>query len=177
MAEDPSDYENFYKIVKDRHNSSIKNVITKVPVTQPIDIIKDFDQLIEPRRIEHECLIQHSLPTLQRSYGSIYSKSGIISESTPLLRTKDGYQSYFCNERIELSRYRRTQIFLFFYIVFYVLYLIVGSICFQKLETGVEQEIREEFRDERRKFLEEHPTVEGCCFCFGFVYIVKFILL
>lgn len=175
MAEALPDYEHFYQYATDQHNSSAQNVITEVPgCRKPVGIVtNDIEQLFAPRRTENERLVQKSLPNLQRSYGTIYANNSILSESQPLLRTKDGYQchsSYLCGEQIELSRYRRTQIFLFFYIVFYVLYLIVGSVCLQKLETGIEQEIRDEFRDARRKFLAENPGVKGYFYVEVFFY-------
>lgn len=123
------------------------------------------DRLIQQqRRFEREYRIQKAIPNANRSYGSIYSAhSTILSESEPLVSKTNIYQ-YPCSvygEAIELSRYRRNQIFLAFYIIFYVTYLIVGSICFQRLEINHEQEIRAKFRAERQMFLQDYPSVKG----------------
>lgn len=123
------------------------------------------DRLIQQhRRFEREHHLQKAISNANRSYGSIYSAhSTILSENEPLINKTNVYQ-HPCSvygEAIELSRYRRNQIFLAFYIIFYVTYLIMGSICFQRLEINHEQEIRAKFRVERQLFLQDYPSVKG----------------
>lgn len=172
MTEEFVDHDSFFIFPKNHRNQRPKDVIIKTQNTRPeprithnVGRINVYDQ----RRIETEQFTQKSLPNLMKpnlkptSYGSIYPKTKQYpSESEPLLNKNYQYTSgYLYGEPIHLRRYRRTQIFLFFYIVFYVAYLIIGSICFQKLEHNVEQDIREEFREVRSKFLEENPSVKG----------------
>lgn len=165
MAEEFPDFNSFFIYPKDHRNQRPENVIIKPNnvieprISNHVGCINVHDQ----RKFETNKFTQKSLPNLKPSYGSIYpSKKTYPSESEPLLnRTYHHYSGYLLGEPVPLTRYRRTQIFLFFYIVFYVSYLIIGSICFQKLENGIEQEIRDEFRDVRRKFLKENPSVEG----------------
>lgn len=148
----------FYQTSPDRQNQKVNNVITRDPNSRI-----SRNNVYEHRTIEHEKLIQKSLPSLKPSYGTIYNIPTFRSESDPLL-VKPPFpvcQPYLCADSVLLPRYRRNQIFLFFYIVFYVGYLIIGSICFQRLETGVEQEVRDEFRLDRQKFLQEYPNVKG----------------
>lgn len=141
-----------------RPNQNV-NVITKDPNGKRINVKPVFDQ----RRIEHEKLTQTSLPSLKNSYGTIYSPRSYYSESDPLIGSLkyDRCQPYLCGEPIRLTRYRRNQIFLFFYIVFYVGYLIIGSIIFQKLEISHEQKVRDEFRVDRQDFKQKYPYVKG----------------
>lgn len=166
MTEEFPDYDSFFIFPKNHRNQRPENVIIKTQKTRPEPIntnsvgrINVYDQ----RQFETERFTQKSLPNLKPSYGSIYRNTKPYpSESEPLLNKSYQYTSgHLYGEPIHLPRYRRTQIFLFFYIVFYVAYLIIGSICFQKLEHSVEQGIREEFRDVRSKFLEENPSVKG----------------
>lgn len=170
MAEEFPDYNSFFIYPKDHRNQRPENVITQThnakepTIANQIGHINVYDQ----RKFETAKFTQKSLPNLQQSYGSIYApplpslpRKPYPAESAPLLSKPYHYPGYLYGEPVQLTRYRRTQIFLFFYIVFYVSYLIVGSICFQKLETGVEQEIRDEFRDVRSKFLKENPSVKG----------------
>lgn len=156
MAEEsPSSIEEFYTKAPDR---SIQNV-TNGPTVNPINPYHVYDQ----RRVEHENLTQKSLPNLKKSYGTIFQAKSFHGDSAPLINTHNYHrcQPYLCAEPVRLTRYRRNQIFLFFYIVFYVGYLMIGSICFQKLETGMEQRIRDEFRADKQKFLEDYPNVKG----------------
>lgn len=157
MAEEFSSSDQFYTKPPDWSNENVNNVITRDPNAKQIGVTQVYNQ----RCIEHEKFAQKSLPTL-KSYGSIYDTRPLLSESDPLLG-KSTYQRchYLCADPIHLTRYRRTQIFLFFYIVFYVSYLVVGSICFQKLENGIEQQVRDEFRVDRQKFLDDYPNVKG----------------
>lgn len=168
MTEEFPDYDSFFIFPKNHRTQRPENVIIKTQKTRPepkitndVGRINVYDQ----KQFETERFTQKSLSTsnLKPSYGSIYPKTASYpSESEPLLNKNYHYTSgYLYGEPIHLPRYRRTQIFLFFYIVFYVAYLIIGSICFQKLEHNVEQGIREEFRDVRSKFLEENPSVKG----------------
>lgn len=162
MAEKYQSFEDneFYQTSPNRQNQKVNNVITRDP-----NSIMRLNHVYEHRPIEHEKLIQKSLPSLKPSYGTIlYNNTTIYhSESDPLLGQKPYpvCQSYLCADSVRLPHYRRSQIFLFFYIVFYVAYLIIGSICFQRLETGVEQQVRDEFRVDRQKFLQEYPNVKG----------------
>lgn len=161
MAEKHQSFEDneFYRTSLHRQNQNVNNVITRDPNSRIT-----LNHLYEHRPIEHEKLIQKSLPSLKQSYGTIYNNTATFhSESDPLL-FKPPYpvcQPYLCTDSVRLPGYRRNQIFLFFYIVFYVGYLIIGSICFQRLETGVEQQVRDEFRSDRQKFLQEYPNVKG----------------
>lgn len=113
------------------------------------------------RRTEPERFVRKSLPNARRSYGSLYSAHAptLHSESEPLLGKANVYGVYA--EPIELTRYRRNQVFLAFYVAFYVGYLIAGSLCFQRLESGREQEIRAQFRLARQLFLADYPSVKG----------------
>lgn len=160
MAEKYQSFENneFYQTSPDRQNPNVNNVITRDPNSRIT-----INHVYEHRPIEHEKLMQKSLPSLKQSYGTIYNTNTFHSESDPLL-VKPPYpvcQPYLCVDSVRLPRYRRNQIFLFFYIVLYVGYLIIGSICFQRLETGVEQQVRDEFRIDRQKFLQQYPNVKG----------------
>lgn len=183
MAEDFPSYDPFYTKPPD---PNVSNVITRDP--KRVGVTQVFDQ----RCIENERLTQKNVPTtghLKHSYGSVYDSRQFLAENDPLI-TKTNYQRcqpYLCAEPIRLSKYRRTQIFLFFYIVFYVGYLIVGSICFQKLENGMEQIIRDEFREDRQKFLREYPDIKGyfyvclfsisCAVVFFFIYYCLFVII
>lgn len=157
MDEEYSSSEQFYQRPTNWQN--VNNVIERDPNARAIDVIQISDQ----RQNEHARLTQKSLPSLKQSYGSIYNSSPYMSETDPLIASNyyQKCQPYLCAEPIRLTRYRRTQIFLFFYIVFYVGYLIIGSICFQKLENGIEQQVRDEFREDRQKFLQDYPNVKG----------------
>lgn len=161
MAEKYQSFEDnkSYQTSPDRQNQKVNNVITRDPNSRT-----GLNHVYENRPIENEKLIQKSLPSLKSSYGTVYNNTTTFhSESDPLL-VKPPYpvcQSYLCADSVRFPRYRRNQIFLFFYIVFYVGYLIIGSICFQRLETGVEQQVRDEFRNDRQKFLQEYPNVKG----------------
>lgn len=138
------------------------------------------DQTIQrQRRFEPDYFVTKSLPNTIRSYGSLYSAhSTLHSESEPLLSKTNIYQ-YPCSaygEPIELNRYRRNQVFLAFYIAFYVGYLIVGSICFQRLESGREQDIRAQFRLTRQLFLADYPNVKGSlAFFFSSFYLCEWV--
>lgn len=115
----------------------------------------------EARRVDRNVLTQQSMPDLKfngkyRSYGSLTVP--IYAESEPLL---GGNYRYGVDSRRNGFFKHRTQIFLFFYICFFVSYLIVGSICFQRLERDTELEVRRDFRDARQVFLMEHPSVSG----------------
>lgn len=170
MTEEFPDYDSFFIFPKNHRNKRPENVIIKTqqktrPEPKITNNIVDRINVYDQRQFETEHFTQKSLPNLKPSYGSIYpktTKKTYPSESEPLLNKSYHYSDgYLYGEPIHLPRYRRTQIFLFFYIVFYVGYLIIGSICFQKLEHNVEQDIRDEFRDVRRKFLDENPSVKG----------------
>lgn len=165
MAEEFPDYDTFFMFPKDHRIQRPENVIsqsTKVKETttgSSVGQIKRSSSSVhDPRRFETEKFSQKSLPNLQPTYGSFLPNKPYTSESEPLLH-QGYYSGYLYGEPVQ--RYRRSQIFLFFYIVFYVGYLIVGSIGFQNLEHDVEQDIRKEFQDVRRKFLEDNPSVKG----------------
>lgn len=159
MAEEFPNHEHYYLYETDLPRNFDHVEINQTPhVTAKIITA---NEIREQRRFERENYTQKSLPSIKTTYGSIYTKphSIVQSESEPLLGI---YQPrYLCGQPVELSRYRRNQIFLFFYIVFYVGYLIIGSICFQRLEFGHEQEIRQDFRNIRRAFLDDNPSVRG----------------
>lgn len=118
----------------------------------------------EARKVERNLLLQQSLPNLKpngrfASYGSLISKKK-YSESDPLLGRNDRQYANILRPPF-INRHHRTQIFLFFYIVFFVGYLILGSICFQRLERDTEMDVRHDFRKAREVFLLEHPSVSG----------------
>lgn len=150
--------DDFYIFSKDRRNhsgecSSSENVTTYQYVNGD-----------EARKFERNVLAQQSMPNLKTngrfaSYGSLLVNKK-YSESDPLLGRNDRQYEHTVRPPF-ISRYHRTQIFLFFYIVFFVGYLIVGSICFQRLERDTEMDIRREFREAREVFLLEHPNVKG----------------
>lgn len=163
METDPLiDEEEPYIFSKDRRNysgecSSNENVTTYQHVNSD-----------ESRRIERSHLIQQSMPNLKHNGNIQYTSYGSLilpkqhSESVPLL---GGNFQYNIGDRRYRYRYHRSQIFLFFYIVFYVAYLIMGSICFQRLERETEMDVRRSFRDAREVFLLEHPSVSGKTGC------------
>lgn len=166
MAEEFPDYDTFFMYPKDHRIQRLENVISKSSKVKATTTGSSVGQMkrssssvYDPRRFETEKYSQKSLPNLQPTYGSFARAKPYASESEPLLNQSYHYSGYLYGEPVQ--RYRRSQIFLFFYIVFYVSYLTVGSICFQKLENGVEQDIRKEFQDVRRKFLEDNPNVKG----------------
>lgn len=159
MTEEFPDYNSFYIFPKDHRNQAAENVIGKCYETKTPATRIDQRHIYARRQFEREKFTQKSLPSLHPSYGSIYAKKS--SESDPLLNRPYHFTGHLYGEPVPVTRYRRTQIFLFFYIVFYLGYLIIGSICFQKLEFTAEQDVRSEFRDYRRKFLEKNPSVEG----------------
>lgn len=178
MAEEFPDYDSFFVYPRDHRNLRPENVTSKPPTVRETTLATSSIQstqpprpsplqsssIYDPRQIETEKLFQKSLPNLKPSYGSIYPPSkSYQSESEPLLSHGFYHSDYLYGEAIgeEESPYRRSQVFLFFYIVFYVGYLIIGSICFQKLEVGVEKSIRLEFQEVRRKFLADNPSVKG----------------
>lgn len=167
MAEEFPDYDDFYVFSKDRRNHSVDAVNGFPTTNNNYKTLKDFDYVnlmhSEPR-IQHEHFTQKSLPNLQQSTRSVY-KRNLLTESEPLLSGNYRKRRTFCNDAIEFTRYKRTQIFLFFYIVFYMAFLIGGSICFQQLEYGAEQAIREQFRDKRKEFLDDHPSINGKFVC------------
>lgn len=147
--------DEYYIFSKDRRNYSDQSSGENVSTYQYVN----GD---EARRAEHNLLTQHSLPNLKNSGHGIndgLNTKKKYSESDPLLGSSRHYGSI--NSAPGQSRYRRTQIFLFFYIVFFVGYLIVGSLCFQRLERDTEMEVRKDFREARENFLEKHPSISG----------------
>lgn len=162
MTEEFVNYDSFFVYPKNHRNRRPEDVIIKSNKEQEPSVSSSVGQInvYDQRHFEAESYTQKSLPSL-KSYGSFYTNKPFSSESEPLLYRNYHLPGYLYGEPIHVNRYRRTQIFLFFYIVFYVGYLIVGSICFQKLEHEIDQEIRSDFRDVRRKFLEEHSNVKG----------------
>lgn len=161
MAEELPDYDDFYIFSKDRKSYNSLNSEGGYGTIANGDYV-NLGAYQQERHQRRAFIPQHSLPNLKRSTISIQRRR-IFSESEPLLGgpSQYAYHEYLCGERIEISRYRRSQIFLFFYVVFYVAYLILGSICFQKLETEMELGIRDEFRETRSSFLKEYPDVKG----------------
>lgn len=169
MAEEFPDYESFFVYPKDHRKAQLENVNRQKPrkenpSTAPSGSgtytqVKSSPPVYDRRSFETEKLSQKSLPNLKPSYGSIYTSKSYAYESEPLLSRSYNYSDCLYGEPV--TPYRRSQLFLFFYIVFYAAYLIVGSICFQKLEVGVEQSIREDFQAVRRKFLEANPSITG----------------
>lgn len=170
MAEEFPDYDSFFVYPKDHRLQRPKNVMSKSAKAKDTtstgtkfgQIKRSASSVYDPRQFQTQQLSQKSLPNLQKqlsTYGSILTSKSYTSESEPLLNRSYHYSDYLYAEPVQ--RYRRSQIFLFFYIVFYIGYLVVGSICFQKLENGVELGIRKEFQDIRRKFLEDNPNVKG----------------
>lgn len=171
MAEEFPDYESFFVYPKDHRKAQLENVNRQKPrkenpSTAPSGSgtytqVKSSPPVYDRRSFETEKLSQKSLPNLKPSYGSIYKNKSYTCESEPLLNRGYNYSDYLYGEPVPIGSYRRSQIFLFFYIVFYAAYLIVGSICFQKLEVDVEQSIREDFQAVRRKFLVDNPSLTG----------------
>lgn len=175
MAEEFPDYDSFFVYPKDHRKAQLENVNRKEPkqhkraiattasVSGSGSCVKASPPNVYDRRsFQAEKLSQKSLPNLPKpSYGSIYSNKSYMCESEPLLNRSYNYSDYLYADPVPVVTYRRSQVFLFFYIVFYCAYLIVGSICFQRLEHGVEQSIREDFQAVRRKFLADNPNVTG----------------
>ena len=170
MAEEFPDYDSFFVYPKDHRKAQLENVnrgnpsnekSTTAPSGSGSYQVKTSPNIYDRRSIQTETLSQKSLPNLKPSYGSIYTNKSYICESEPLLNRVYNYSDYLYGEPVPTVSYRRSQIFLFFYIVFYAAYLIVGSICFQKLEIDVEQSIREDFQAVRRKFLVDNPSLTG----------------
>lgn len=164
MAEESPDYDDLYIFSKDRRNHSGEAVNGLEPFYNSRN---DYDYVnLEHSEPPFQCeyLTQKSLPNLKHSNQYLY-KRNLLSESEPLLGSNYRKRRFFCNEAIEFTRYKRTEIFLFFYIVCYVTFLIGGSICFQRLEYGAEQAIRREFREAREDFLKDHPSVTGKNHC------------
>lgn len=162
MAEETADYDDIYIFSKDRRKQSLGSVNGGVSNGYS-SINHDYVNLTDQRRIESEKYSQKSLPNLKQSDQHLYRRR-IYSESDPLLGG-NGYSKprYICGGGgggVHF-KYKRTQIFLFFYVCFYVAYLIVGSVCFQKLEINPERIVRDEFRSARTEFLEAHPEVKG----------------
>lgn len=155
MEIEPEPDDEFYIFSKDRRNHSGESSVENVSAYQYVN----GD---EARRVERNLLTQNSLPNLKNSrfaVGDSLNAKKKYSESDPLLGSNRHYGS--TASAPAQGRYRRTQIFLFFYLVFFVGYLIVGSICFQRLERATEMDVRKEFREAREIFLEEHPSVSG----------------
>lgn len=175
MAEEFPDYDSFFVYPKDHRKAQLENVNRKQSKEPKRTTATASDSasgsrvkasppnVYDRRQFQTEKLSQKSLPNLPKpSYGSIYRNKSYICESEPLLNRGYNYSDYLYAEPIPVVLpYRRSQVFLFFYIVFFAAYLIVGSICFQQLEVGVEQDIREEFQAVRRKFLADNPNVTG----------------
>lgn len=174
MAEEFPDYDSFFVYPKDHRKAQLENVNRKAPTKEKripatasesgssYNVKPSPSNVYDRRRFETEKLSQKSLPNLKPSqYGSIYTNKSYGCESEPLLNRNYNYSDYLYAEPIPVPSYRRSQVFLFFYIVFFAGYLIVGSICFQQLEHGVEQGIREDFQAVRRKFLVDNPGVTG----------------
>lgn len=159
MAEEIPDYDDIYIFSKDRRKYSQNSVNGNSPKgynTINEDYVNLYDQRIENGKAQ-----QKSLPNLKNSTQHLY-RNRVFSESDPLLGS-NGYRKprYICGGHVRFTRYKRTQIFLFFYICFYVAYLIVGSVCFQQFEIKPEHDVRDEFRAARAEFLDAHPEVKG----------------
>lgn len=183
MAEEFPDYDSFFVYPKDHRKAQLENVNRQEP-KQPKRIItttasvsgsgsyvkaSPSPNVYDRRQFQTEKLSQKSLPNLKPSYGSIYRNKSYMCESEPLLNRSYNYSDYLYADPVPVVSYRRSQVFLFFYIVFYAAYLIVGSICFQRLEHSTEQSIRQDFQTVRAKFLTDNPNVTGylhvmlCC--------------
>lgn len=174
MAEEFPDYDSFFVYPKDHRKAQLENVNRQAP-QQPKRIIATTasvsgsgshvkaspPNVYDRRQFQTEKLSQKSLPNLKPSYGSIYSNKSYMCESEPLLNRSYNYSDCLYADPVPVVSYRRSQIFLFFYIVFYAAYLVVGSLIFQRLEHGVEQSIRGDFQAVRRKFLADNPNVTG----------------
>lgn len=160
--------DEYYIFSKDRRKYSVEHSSDNVPSSSTSYQYVNGD---EYRKIERN-LTQQSMPNMKGSRSNgILKKYKMYSESDPLLggsRLYTGDIPYSPRRR-----YKRGQIFLFFYIVFYIAYLIAGSKCFQKLEVEVELDVRKDFRHAREVFLLEHPEVTGKyiqrAFCFLFI--------
>lgn len=173
MAEEFPDYDSFFVYPKNHRKVQLENVNRKEPKekrTTPTASVSGSGYYVKSspsnvydrRQCETGKLSQKSLPNLKPSqYGSIYSNKSYICDSEPLLNRNYNYSDHLYAEPIPVASYRRSQVFLFFYIVFYAAYLVVGSICFQQLEHGVEQSIRGDFQAVRQKFLVDNPGVTG----------------
>lgn len=171
MAEEFPDYDSFFVYPKYHRKAQFENVKRKQPKEKSATTtdcgsssgyrVKPSPNVYDQRSFETEKLSQKSLPNLKPSYGSIYTNKSYSCESEPLLNRSYNLSDYMYGEPVAVTSYRRSQLFLFFYIVFYAGYLIVGSICFQKLEVGVEQSIRSDFQAVRHKFLVDNPGVTG----------------
>lgn len=162
MAEEFPDHSHQYLYQNDLAPSS--DVSSLLPSKRVRATVIDDRTIRRQRRTESERFVRKSVPNALRSYGSLYSAHPTLhAESEPLLSKTNGYpypRGVYA-EPIELTRYRRNQVFLAFYVAFYVGYLIAGSLCFQRLESGREQEIRAQFRLARQLFLADYPSVKG----------------
>lgn len=180
MAEEFPDYDSFFVYPKDHRKAQLENVNRKEPKrTTPTashsasgsGVKASPSNVYDQRQFQTEKLSQKSLPNLKPSYGSIYRSKSYICESEPLLNRSYNYSDYLYAEPVPVVSYQRSQVFLFFYIVFYAAYLIVGSLIFQKLEIATEQSIRQDFQAVRRKFLEDNPNVTGYLHVIRSLYI------
>lgn len=161
MAEEILDYDEIYIFSKDRGKLSENSLNSNVTANGYNTIDEDYVNLYDQQHIISEKYQQKSLPNLKNSSTHLFKKR-IYSESDPLLGS-NGYTKaqYICGGHVRFTRYKRTQIFLFFFICFYVAYLIVGSVLFQQFESNPERLVRDEFRAVRAEFLDAHPEVKG----------------
>lgn len=160
MAEDCSEYDDVYIFSKDRRNRSVTTLDRCRPIYESVNDYNYVNLSYSEPRIENERSTQKSLPNLKHANQSLYTRN-LLSESAPLLGNHYQKRRYFCYEAIEYTRTRQTQVFLILYIVFYLVFLVGGSICFQQLEFGAEQQIRQQFREAREDFLNDHPSISG----------------
>lgn len=160
MAEDCSEYDDVYIFSKDRRNRSVTTLDRCRPIYESVNDYNYVNLSYSEPRIENERSTQKSLPNLKHTNQSLYTRN-LLSESAPLLGNHYQKRRYFCYEAIEYTRTRQTQVFLILYIVFYLVFLVGGSICFQQLEFGAERQIRQQFREAREDFLNDHPSISG----------------
>lgn len=86
-------------------------------------------------------------------------------ESTPLLSGQKPWQpSYFtasADSVYEPKKDKRHGVWLAMFVVFYVFYLVLGSVAFEGMEINSEIAEREDFREVRQRFLRKYSDVLG----------------
>ena len=123
----------------------------------------------ECRNIE-SLMTQKSSSSLNagRSYGTLDGHKRSVCENEPLLGGS------LVAVHVEHSRFllkiKKEHFFFYLYVIFFFGYLVFGSLCFQTLETDTELDVRHNFRDARKQFLSDHPSVSGNWFVLGVQY-------
>ena len=82
----------------------------------------------------------------------VFSQSQDDGDRTPLIGVRTGNSN--CRRSIYLS----------FYAVWFLCYLVIGGVVFSTLEQPVETQLRAQFSERVKHFLEKFPSVPGCHF-------------